>query len=57
MNLISLQPMVLGATGMVKITRNMSSKFYPDYIPIFGYMVSGIRIQHPGDSLLTPETF
>jgi hypothetical protein len=27
--------------GMVKITRNMSSKAYPSFIPINGYMVSG----------------
>jgi hypothetical protein len=28
--------------GMVKITRNMSSKDYPSFIPIYGYMVSGV---------------
>ncbi len=28
--------------GQVKITRNMSSKFYPDFIPIYGYMVLGV---------------
>jgi hypothetical protein len=27
--------------GLVKIPRNMSSKFYSDFIPIYGYMVSG----------------
>jgi hypothetical protein len=26
----------------MKITRNMSSKFYPSFIPIYGYMVSGV---------------
>ncbi len=41
----------------MKITRNMSSKFYPDFIPIYGYMVSSVRIQLPGTSVLTPETF
>ena len=25
---------------MVKITRNMSSKFYPSFIPVYGYMVA-----------------
>jgi len=40
----------------VKITRNMSSKFYPGFIPIFGYMVSGVRIQLPGASVLKPDT-
>jgi hypothetical protein len=28
--------------GMVKITLNMSSKDYPGFIPIYGYMVSGV---------------
>ena len=28
--------------GMVKITPNMSSKDYPGFIPIYGYMVSGV---------------
>jgi hypothetical protein len=41
----------------MKITRNMSSKFYPDFIPIYEYMVSSIKIQLPGASVLTPETF
>jgi hypothetical protein len=41
----------------MKITRNMSSKFYPDFIPIYFYMVSSARIQLPGTSVLTPETF
>jgi len=27
--------------GLVKITHSMFSKFYPDIIPIFEYMVSG----------------
>jgi len=31
--------------GLVKITRNMSSKFYPSFIPIYGYMVSGVGCQ------------
>jgi len=30
---------------MVETTRNMCFKFYPDFIPICGYMVSGVRIQ------------
>jgi hypothetical protein len=25
---------------MVKITRNMSSEFYPSFIPVYGYMVA-----------------
>ena len=28
---------------MVKITRNMPSKFYRDFIRVYGYMVSGVR--------------
>ena len=32
----------------------MSSKFYPSFIPIYGYMVSGVRIKLPGASVLTP---
>ena len=31
--------------GMVKITRNMSSKDYASFIPIYGYMVSGVSVQ------------
>jgi hypothetical protein len=27
--------------GIVKITRDMSLKFYSSFIPIYGYMVSG----------------
>jgi len=27
---------------MVKIPRNMSSTFYPSFIPIYGYRVSGV---------------
>jgi hypothetical protein len=27
---------------MVKIPHNMSSNFYPSFIPIYGYMVSGV---------------
>jgi hypothetical protein len=48
-----------GPSGLVKITHNMCFKFYPDFIPIYGYMVSGVRIQLPGASVLTlkPETF
>jgi hypothetical protein len=34
--------------GLVKITRNMSSKFYPSFIPIYGYMVSGVGCQVSG---------
>jgi len=30
---------------MVETTRNMCFKFYPDFIPICGYMVSVVRIQ------------
>lgn len=41
---------------MVKITGKMSSKFYPGFITIYWYMVSGVRIQLPGASGLTPET-
>ena len=48
--------------GVMKITRNMSTKLYPDFIPIYGYMisgvrcqVSGVRIQLPGASVLTLE--
>jgi hypothetical protein len=41
---------------MEKIARNMSFKFYPKIIPIYGYMVSGVWIQLPGASVLTPET-
>ena len=41
---------------MVEITFNMFSKFYPRFIPIYGYMVSGVRIQLPGASVLTPDT-
>ena len=37
----------------MKITRNMLSHFYPSFIPISGYMVSGARIQLPGISVLT----
>jgi hypothetical protein len=41
-------------TGMVNITRNMPSEFYPSFIPIKGYLVSGVspRIQLPGASIL-----
>jgi hypothetical protein len=31
--------------GLVKNTRNMSSKFYPGFIPIYGYVVSGVECQ------------
>jgi len=41
----------------MKITRNMSSKFYPDFIPIYEYMASSVRIQLSNTSILTPETF
>jgi hypothetical protein len=41
---------------MVEITLYISSKFYSDYIPIYMYMVSGVRIQLNGTSVLTPET-
>jgi len=47
---------IRGNRGLVKITRNMFSKFYPDFFPIYGYMVSGVRIQLPCTSVLTPET-
>ena len=30
---------------MVKITRNMSSKFYPSFIPIYGYLEVGIKMR------------
>jgi len=30
---------------MVKITRNLSSKFHPSFIPIYGYIVSGVGVQ------------
>ncbi|MGD8209655.1 MAG: hypothetical protein PVF32_07345, partial [Desulfobacterales bacterium] len=30
---------------MVRITCYLSSKFYPRFIPINGYMVSGVRCQ------------
>jgi hypothetical protein len=33
----------------------MPSKFYTSFIPIYGYMVSGVRIQLPGASVLTPH--
>jgi hypothetical protein len=50
------RPVQIGSRGLVKIIRNMFSKFYPGFIPICGYMVSGVRIQLPGTSVLTPET-
>jgi len=37
--------------GLVEITRNMSSKSYPSFIPIFGYMVSSVP---PADQDSTP---
>jgi hypothetical protein len=37
----------------VKITHNLSFKFYPDFIPVYGYMVSGVRCQ---DSTPSYET-
>jgi len=45
-----------GRAGLVKITLNISSKFYPGFIPIYGYRISGVRIQLPGASALTPDT-
>ena len=30
---------------MVKITRNISSKSYLSFVPIYEYMVSGVRFQ------------
>ena len=39
----------------MNITRNMSSKFYPDFIPIYGYMVSGVRCQEWDKQNLKPE--
>jgi len=30
-------------------TLAMSSKFYPSFIPIYGYMVSGVRCQQSDD--------
>jgi hypothetical protein len=36
---------------LVKITRNMSFKFYPDFIPIYRYMVSGFGCQVSGVSV------
>ena len=57
---ISLFPIDNGprlTRGMVRITRNTFSKLYPSFIPIYRYMVSGVRIQLPGASILTPETF
>jgi hypothetical protein len=30
---------------MLEFTRSMCCKFYPDFIPTHGYMVSGVRIQ------------
>jgi len=41
---------------MVKIIRSTFYKFYPIFISIYGYMVSGVRIQLPGAFVLTPET-
>ena len=41
----------------MEVTRNMSFKFYTDFIPIYGYMVSSVKIQLRGISVLTPETF
>jgi len=34
-----------------------SSQFYLNFIPINGYMVSGVRIQLTSASVLTPDTF
>ena len=42
--------------GLVKITRNMYSKFYPSFIPIYGYMVSGFRCQGSTPGCLRPDT-
>ena len=39
---------------MVNITHNMSSKFYLGFTPIYGYVVSGVRIQLPG--VFLPDT-
>jgi hypothetical protein len=33
---------------MVKLTRNRPSKFYPGFIPIYGYMDSGVRNSEVG---------
>jgi hypothetical protein len=41
---------------LVKITRNMSLNFYPEFIPNHVYMVSGVGIQIPRSSFLKPET-
>jgi hypothetical protein len=35
-----LQPIQAINTGVMKITLNISSKFYPGFIPIYRYMVS-----------------
>jgi len=45
-----------GRAGLVKITLNISSKFYPGFIPIYGYMVSGFRCQDSTPWRLCPDT-
>jgi len=39
---------------LMKIVRNVSSILYPSFIPVYGHMVSGFRIQFP--SALHPDT-
>jgi hypothetical protein len=38
---------------IVRITRNMYYKFYLSFMPVYGYLVSGVRIQLPGAFILT----
>jgi hypothetical protein len=50
--------MCLHRSGVVKITRNRSLKFFPILFQFAGirFRVSGVRIQFLGASRLTPET-
>jgi hypothetical protein len=43
-------------TGIVKITRNMSSKFYLSFNSVYVFMVSGFRCQEAGTRELKPDT-
>ena len=48
---------VQAGTGIVKITRSMFYKFYPSFISIYGYMVSGVRCQDSTPGCLCPDTW
>ena len=55
MYILTFAGLIKAKSAKVKFTGNMFSKFYPDFIPIYLYKVSGVRIQLPDASELTPR--